>query len=80
MGDENRRKQEQVRRENDAFWRGQEAYLRRDSVESYKKYPEVGDPPPGKIKFAFGMTAFVIVILATIFMCGAVVWAFLRVF
>jgi hypothetical protein len=69
------------RREWHAGLRREEARLRREIQEteaSYKKYPEVGDPPPGKIKFAFAMTGFALAVIAVIVMCGAVVWMFAR--
>ena len=74
------------RRENDLFWRGEEARLRREreafkaSPYGQKRYPEVGDPPPGKIKFAFAMAGFIVVVITAIVMCGALVWMLTDVF
>ena len=79
LENENRRQRDQRNKEMMEDWRREKAAWR-PIEKTPKRYPEVGDPPPGKIKFTVGMIGFVTVLIACLVMCSLVGFMFFRLF
>ncbi|MEV4350732.1 hypothetical protein AB0J83_40265 [Actinoplanes sp. NPDC049596] len=71
LENENRRQRDQRNKEMMDSWR-RENVAWSNLEQGPKRYPEVGDPPPGKIKFAVGMIGFAAVLLTLLVMCSLI--------
>ena len=73
LENDNRRRIEQQRKD-------QADYIRRfggiEVPKTPKQYPDLNDPPPGKVKFAIYAVAFALFLLLAIVLCGATVYVY----
>lgn len=73
LENDNRRRIEQQRKDQADFIR---RFGGTEVPKVPKRYPELTDPPPGKVKFAAYAIAFVLLVLLVFVLCGATVYVY----